>query len=89
MKITVDLDDDLYRAVKVEAARGDRSVRDVMAEAIEGWLEQQVEDEDLRSAQAALEEYQRDGGVAAEEVYRHLAAEAQARYGRAGMPSDT
>ncbi len=89
MKITVDLDDDLYRAVKVEAARGDRSVRDVMAEAIEGWLEQQEDDEDLRSAQAALDEYQRDGGESAAEVYRHLAAEAQARYDRTGMPSDS
>ena len=38
MKITLDLDSDLYRAVKVEAARADRSVREVVAEALEGWL---------------------------------------------------
>ncbi len=81
MKITVDLDDDLYRAVKVEAARSDRSVRDVFAEAIEGWLTAKEDEEDLRSAEMALVEYERDGGVAAADFFRHLAAEAEAHYG--------
>ncbi len=81
MKVTVDLDEQLYRAVKVEAARNDRSVRDLIAEAIERWLEHREDEEDLRSAQAALEEYRRDGGESAAVVYRHLAAEARARYG--------
>jgi len=81
MKITVDLDEQLYRAVKVEAARSDRSVRNLITDALERWLEQQEDEEDLRSAAAALEEYRRDGGESAEEVYRHLAAEARASYG--------
>jgi plasmid stability protein len=81
MKITLDLDADLYRAVKVEAARNDRSVRDVVAEALEHWLEQAEDAEDRASADAALEEYRREGGVAAEEFFRHLAAETQATYG--------
>lgn len=81
MKITVDLDAELYRAVKVEAARTDRSVRDLLAEAIEGWLVRQEDEEDVRSAKEALTEYERDGGVAAAEVFRHLAAEAEATYG--------
>ena len=46
VKITVDLDDELYRAVKVEAARSDRSVRGLIAEAIEGWLQHQEDEED-------------------------------------------
>lgn len=81
MKITVDLDEQLYRAVKVEAARTDRSVRDLISEAIDRWLGQQEDEEDLRSAEAALAEYERDGGVAAADFFRHLAAEAEAKYG--------
>jgi len=39
MKVTIDLPAELYRAVKVEAARTDRSVRDIVDEALEAWLE--------------------------------------------------
>jgi hypothetical protein len=80
VKITVDLDPDLYRAVKVEAAREDRSVRDVLAEAIVAWLERVEAEEDAASAEAALEEYRREGGVVAAEYFEHLAAETRARY---------
>jgi hypothetical protein len=83
MKITVDLDPELYRAVKVEAARADRSIRDVLADAISAWLERLEDAEDRDSAAAALEEYRRDGGAAAEAFFQHLAAEAQASYGEA------
>jgi plasmid stability protein len=81
MKITLDLDSDLYRAVKVEAARSDRSVREVVAEALEGWLEAAEDAEDRASAVEAMAEYQRTGGVPAEPVFGHLTAETQARYG--------
>ena len=83
MKITVDLDADLYRAVKVEAARSDRSVRDVIDEAIAGWLEAREAAEDRASADAALAEYRREGGVAATAFYETLAAETQEAYGSA------
>ena len=46
MKVTFDIDPDLYRSVKVEAARTDRSIRDVVAEALAGWLEVREDDED-------------------------------------------
>ena len=81
MKVTFDLDPDLYRTLKVEAARTDRSVRDVVAEAIAGWLERQEEAEDRASAAEALGEYERDGGTAAAAFFEHLAAEARAEYG--------
>ena len=83
VKITVDLDPELYRAVKVEAARADRSVRDVLADALSAWLERVEDREDRESAAVALEEYRRDGGMAAEAFFRHLAAEARATYGEA------
>lgn len=81
MKITLDLDADLYRAVKVEAARADRSVREVVAEALEGWLEAAEEAEDRASAAEALSEYERAGGTSADAVFARLAAETRATYG--------
>lgn len=81
MKVTFDLDQDLYRAVKVEAARTDRSVREIVEEAMTAWLEAAEEAEDRASAAAALEEYRRDGGEAAAAWFDHLAAETRASYG--------
>jgi hypothetical protein len=81
MKVTIDLDAVLYRAIKVEAARTDRSVRDVVDEALAAWLDATEEAEDRASAAAALEEYRRDGGEAAESFLGSLAAEAKATYG--------
>jgi hypothetical protein len=81
MKVTFDLDPDLYRSLKVEAARADRSVRDVVAEAVDLWLVRREEDEDRTSASEALAEYERDGGTEAAELFQHLAAETRAGYG--------
>jgi hypothetical protein len=81
MKVTIDLDGDLYRAVKVEAARSDRSVRDIVDQAIAAWLEANEAAEDRASAEDALVEYRRDGGEAAASFFESLAAETQATYG--------
>ena len=81
MKVTIDLDADLYRSLKVEAARADRSVRDVMADALAQWLERREDEEDRASAAEALAEYRRDGGTAASEAFEKLAAETKAEYG--------
>jgi plasmid stability protein len=80
MKVTIDLPDELYRAIKVEAARSDRSVRHVVDEALEAWLTATEEAEDRASAAAALAEYKRDGGQAAESFFGSLAAETKATY---------
>ena len=80
MKVTFDLDDELYRAIKVEAARTDRSVRTIVEEALTSWLDAAEEAEDRASAAAALDEYRRDGGEAAEAFFGRLAAETQASY---------
>jgi plasmid stability protein len=84
MKVTIDIDPDVYRAVKVEAARADRSVRDIVDEALAAWLEAAETVEDRASAEAALVEYRRDGGEAADSYFGSLAAETKATYG----PSD-
>ncbi len=81
MKVTIDLDPELYRAVKVESARRDRSVREIVDEALAAWLESAEAAEDRVSAEAALAEYRRDGGAAADAFFGTLAAETQATYG--------
>jgi len=82
MKITLDLADaDLYRAIKIEAARRDRSIRDVVEEALEQWLQRVEDEEDAAAAEAAMEDYRRYGGRDAAEVFQEMAAETRARYG--------
>lgn len=81
MKVTIDLDPNLYRAVKVEAARTDRSVRDIVDEALGAWLEAAESQEDRASAEEALIEYRRDGGEAADSFFGSLAAETRATFG--------
>jgi plasmid stability protein len=84
VKVTIDLDAELYRAVKVEAARTDRSVRDIVDEALQAWLDATETREDRESAEAALAEYHRDGGESAESFFGSLAAETQSTYGPDG-----
>ena len=81
MKVTIDLDPDLYRAVKVEAARSDQSIREIVDAALSNWLQALEEAEDVASAAAALEEYRRDGGESADAFFSILAAETRANYG--------
>jgi hypothetical protein len=83
MKATFDLDAGLYRAIRVEAARADRSVKDVIEEALERWLEALEEAEDLEAALSALAEYEREGGVDAVDAFQRLVAEQRASYGPA------
>lgn len=86
MKVTIDLDNALYRAVKVEAARSDRNVRDIVDEALAAWLEKAEDAEDRESAVAALAEYRLDGGASAEAWFQSLAAETRATYGADDKP---
>ena len=81
MKVTIDLDSERYRAIKVEAARADRTVRDIVDEALEAWLESAEDAEDRTSAESALAEHRRDGGLPAETFFGSLAAETKAAYG--------
>jgi plasmid stability protein len=84
VKATFDLDADLYRAIRVEAARSDRSVKDVVDEALRRWIEAQEDAEDLAAAEVAMTEYERDGGRDAHEVFGRLVAEHAATYESGG-----
>jgi len=82
-KVTVVFDDDgLYTAVKVQAARMDRSLKKVVAEALAAWLEAQEELEDLADYRAAMSEYEAKGGTPWEQVKaraREILAQRQAQ----------
>lgn len=80
MKTTLDINDELYRAIRVEAARSDRPVREIVEEALEQWLHSVEDAEDITASEAAMAEYTRDGGIDAREVFGHLAAEHAAAY---------
>ena len=81
MKATFDVDPDVYRAIKVEAARSDRSVKEIVDEALRRWIEALEDEEDVAAGDAAMAEYERDGGIDAHEVFQRLAAEHAAVYG--------
>ncbi len=81
VKVTLDINAELYRAAKVEAARTDRAVREILEEALEAWLSAAEEAEDRESAAAALEEYRREGGESADAWFGRQAAETRAAYG--------
>ncbi len=74
-KMTVMLDDDLYTATKVEAARRNRTLKDVVAEALREWLEVQEDLELAPLIEEAMAEYREKGGIEAEEFFRQLKAE--------------
>ena len=80
MKTTLDINDELYRAIKVEAARSDRPVREIVEEALERWLEAVEDAEDVAASDAAMAEYDKDGGIDAQEAFGRIAAEHAAAY---------
>ena len=79
-KLTVVLDsDELYTAVKVEAARRNRSLRDIVSEALREWLEAQEDAELIPLIEAARKEWQEKGGIEAREFFGRLDEEERSR----------
>lgn len=71
-RMTVVFDDEeLYRDLKVEAARRGRPAKDIVAEAVREWLELQEDLEDVRIAEERIAEYERTGeAYTLEEILR-------------------
>ncbi len=77
-KMTVVIDnDDLYTAIKVEAARRNRPLKEIVAEALREWLEVQEDLELGPIIEEAMAEYREKGGIEAEEFFRQLEAESK------------
>ena len=65
-------DEELYTALKVEAARKGRYAKDIVAEAVREWLEAR-EDEELRTGlEETRQEWELQEGVEASEFFRNL-----------------
>ena len=74
-KMTVVIDDDLYTAVKVEAARRNRPLKEIVSEALSEWLEVQEDLELGPIIEEARRELREEGGIEAKEFFRQLEAE--------------
>ena len=71
-------DEGLYTAIKVEAARRNRALKDLVTEAVREWLANQ-EDLELRpTIAAAREEWREKGGIEASEFFQKLEEEDRA-----------
>src|SRR4051812_669809 len=79
-RLTVVLDDEeLYAAVTAEAARLNRPLKDVVAEALREWLEALEDAELIPLIEEARAEWEKHGGIEVSELFRQLDAEAQSR----------
>jgi len=72
-RMTVVFDDDeLYVTLKIEAARSGRHAKDIVAEALRGWLEAREDAELAPELDTARAEWQVHGGEEAAEFFRRL-----------------
>ena len=75
-RMTVVFDDEeLYTALKVEAARRHVPAKDIVAEALREWMELQEDLGDLPVYKERLAAYDREGGIPHEQVMKELGLE--------------
>jgi len=65
-------DEELYTAVKVEAARRNRPIKDLVTQALREWLEAQEDAELLPEIEASRAEWKEKGGVEAGKFFSQL-----------------
>jgi len=81
MKVTISFRDEaLYRAIRVRAAAEGRQIRDIVEEALEAWLGDREDAEDVAASADALREYGERGGEEADAFFRRMVAEGRVRY---------
>ena len=81
MKVTIAFSDDqLYQAVRVRAVQSGRQIRDIVQEALERWLQEQEDAEDVSASMEALTEYDEAGGAEADRYFQRLVAERRIEY---------
>ena len=75
-RMTVVFDDEeLYTALKVEAARRGCPAKDIVAGAVREWLEAREDEELEKELEEARLEWQRQGGVEAGEFFQQAPTE--------------
>ena len=74
-RMTVVFDDEeLYIALKVEAARTSRHAKDIVSEAVSEWLEAKEDEELSQGLDEIREEGRRKGGIEASVLFDQLKA---------------
>ena len=73
-EVTVILDDEnLYKALDTEGVKSDRSVQEIVLEAIEQWLmDAKLDEEEGTEIEAARKEWRKKGGVESHEFFREV-----------------
>jgi plasmid stability protein len=81
MKATIAFrDDELYRSIRVRAAKEGREIRDIVEEALRAWLDAREDVEDAAASAEALAEYDRTGGEDADAFFRRMVADGRVTY---------
>jgi predicted transcriptional regulator len=81
MKVTIAFrDDELYRSIKVIAARSGRQIRDVVEEALAEWLESRETAEDIAVSEKAIAAFERGEGIDANAFFERMVAEGRVAY---------
>ena len=81
MKVTIAFrDDELYRSIKVIAARSGRQIRDVVEEALAEWLETRETAEDIAVSREAIAAIERGEGIDANAFFEKMVAEGRVEY---------
>lgn len=81
MKVTIAFrDDELYRSIKVIAARSGRQIRDVVEEALAEWLESRETAEDIAVSEEAIAAIERGEGIDATAFFQRMVAEGRVEY---------
>lgn len=81
MKVTIAFhDDDLYRSVKVAAARSGRQIRDVVEEALAEWLDSRETADDVAQSQEAIAAFERGEAINADAFFQRMVAEGRVEY---------
>ncbi len=65
-------DEELYTDLKIEAVKRNRAASDIIAEAVQDWLDAKEDEELAPIVDAALAEYKEKGGRPWEEVEKEL-----------------
>ena len=81
MKVTIAFrDDELYRSIKVIAARSGRQIRDVVEEALAEWLESRETAEDVAESREAIAAIDRGEGIDANAFFERMVADGRVEY---------
>ncbi len=67
-------DEQLYTDLKIEAVRRNRSASDIVSEAVLEWLQTKEDEEFIPMAEAAIADWEQNGGFKLEEVNREIEA---------------